>query len=79
MDPGLVATSRMQEGLRAQARLSGEDVGALEARIRTAMPLRRIATAEDVARMVLVLASPAAAYVSGAALTIDGAASALPH
>jgi NAD(P)-dependent dehydrogenase (short-subunit alcohol dehydrogenase family) len=79
INPGLVATTRMQEGLQAQARLSGEDVQALEARIRASLPLGRIATAEDVARMVLVLASPLAAYVSGAALTIDGAVSALPH
>ncbi len=79
VNPGLVATTRMQEGLQAQARMSGQDVKALEEQLRAGMPLGRIAVAEDVARMVLVLASPVAAYVSGAALKVDGAGVALGH
>ena len=79
VNPGLVATTRMQEGLAAQARMSGEDLKVLEDRLRAGLPLGRFATADDIARLVLVLASPVSAYVSGAALTIDGAVSALPH
>ncbi len=79
VNPGLVATTRMQEGLQAQSRMTGETVEALEERLRKGMPLGRLAQAEDVARMVVMLASPVAAYVSGAALTIDGAVTALPH
>ncbi|MFY9511486.1 MAG: SDR family oxidoreductase, partial [Rubrivivax sp.] len=73
VNPGLVATTRMQQGLQAQARMSGEDVQALQERLRQGMPLGRIAEPEDVAKAVLFLASPAAAYVSAAVLTVDGA------
>ncbi len=79
VNPGLVATTRMQEGLQAQSRMTGETVDALEERLRKGMPLGRLAQADDVARMVGMLASHVAAYVSGAALTIDGAVTALPH
>lgn len=73
VNPGLVATTRMQEGLQAQARMTGEAVEVLEERIRREMPLGRIAEPQDIARVVLFLASSAAAYVSGAVLTVDGA------
>ena len=45
---------------------------------RAASPLGRAGTPEDVARGVLLLASPLADYISGAALVIDGGASAGP-
>ena len=45
---------------------------------RTASALGRAGTPEDVARAVVMLASPLADYVSGAALVVDGGASAGP-
>jgi NAD(P)-dependent dehydrogenase (short-subunit alcohol dehydrogenase family) len=45
---------------------------------RAAAPLGRPGTPEDVARGVLMLASPLADFITGAAVVIDGGASAGP-
>ncbi|MFT3817917.1 MAG: SDR family oxidoreductase [Rubrivivax sp.] len=73
VNPGLVATGRMQEGLAAQARAGGQTVDAVLAEARERLPLGRICEPEEVARVVLFLASPLSSYVSGAVLTVDGA------
>ena len=39
-------------------------------------PLKRIGTAEEVAKAILYLASPDAGFITGAALAIDGGATA---
>jgi NAD(P)-dependent dehydrogenase (short-subunit alcohol dehydrogenase family) len=75
VNPGLVATERMLEGFSAQARLTGESMDSVRTSTISRMPLGRLAVAADVARVVLFLASDAAAYVSAAAVTVDGAAS----
>jgi 3-oxoacyl-[acyl-carrier protein] reductase len=43
---------------------------------RTMIPLKSIGTTDDVANAVLFLASPAAKYITGAELAIDGGVSA---
>jgi len=45
---------------------------AAQAAIAASLPLKRMATGEDIARAVLLLASPLAAYISGAQLRVDG-------
>jgi NAD(P)-dependent dehydrogenase (short-subunit alcohol dehydrogenase family) len=73
VNPGLVATTRLHEGLAAQSRLSGQSVEALLALATRNAPLGRLALAEDIANVVVFLASRQAAYVSGSVLTVDGA------
>jgi NAD(P)-dependent dehydrogenase (short-subunit alcohol dehydrogenase family) len=73
VNPGLVATTRLHEGLAAQSRLSGQSVEALLAQATRNAPLGRLALAEDIANVVVFLASRQAAYVSGSVLTVDGA------
>ena len=48
----------------------GDD--AAQARVAASLPLGRMATGEDVAQAALYLCSPAAAYISGAHLNVDG-------
>lgn len=74
VNPGMTATERMQEGLEAEARQTGKPVDELLQAKRRAMPLGRIATPEEIADVVVFLASKRAAYVSGAIVSLDGAA-----
>jgi 3-oxoacyl-[acyl-carrier protein] reductase len=71
--PGPTATERLLGGLGAAARAAGLDPGAYVERFgRENVPLGRIARPEEVARMIAVLASDAASFVTGAALQVDG-------
>jgi NAD(P)-dependent dehydrogenase (short-subunit alcohol dehydrogenase family) len=74
VNPGMTSTERMQEGLEAEARQTGKAVDELLQAKRRAMPLGRIATPEEIADVVVFLASKRAAYVSGAIVSLDGAA-----
>ena len=40
--------------------------------VKKRIPAKRIGTADDVAACVLFLASPAASYITGQVLTVDG-------
>ena len=74
VNPGMTATERMQEGLEAEARQTGRPVDELLAQKRRTLPLGRIATPAEIADVVVFLASKRAAYVSGAIVSLDGAA-----
>jgi NAD(P)-dependent dehydrogenase (short-subunit alcohol dehydrogenase family) len=74
VNPGLTATDRMQEGFEAEARQSGKTVAEILEQRTRAMPLGRLAQPEDIADTVVFLASKRASYVSGAVVSLDGAA-----
>ena len=73
VSPSLTDTTRVAEGLAADAAARG--IAPEEARDRTlaALPLGRMASAEEVADAVLFLASNRAAYITGTTLSVDGA------
>ena len=73
INPGATLTGRVQEGLDAESRMTGLDPEELLARMKARIPLGRLGTPEEVARVAVFLASDAASYVSGAIIPMDGA------
>ncbi|MEO8656195.1 MAG: SDR family oxidoreductase, partial [Ramlibacter sp.] len=74
VNPSLTLTDRLAEGFAVDARIrkiSPEEVLRLA---QAKMPLGRLALPEDIANAVVFLASPRAGYISGAVLSMDGAA-----
>ena len=77
INPGGTLTGRVQEGLAAESRMSGVSAEDLLERQQARIPLRRLGTPEEVAEVVLFLASPHASYVTGAIIPMDGGAAAV--
>jgi NAD(P)-dependent dehydrogenase (short-subunit alcohol dehydrogenase family) len=72
INPGATLTGRVQEGLAAEARMTGLAADEVLSRMRQRIPLGRLGTPEEVARVAVFLASDAASYVSGAIVPMDG-------
>jgi NAD(P)-dependent dehydrogenase (short-subunit alcohol dehydrogenase family) len=71
VNPGPVDTGRMETMLRQRARaMLGDEARWMELLAR--FPGKRAATPEEVADLIVFLASDRAAYISGCEVTIDG-------
>jgi 3-oxoacyl-[acyl-carrier protein] reductase len=73
VSPGPVETRRIQSIFETEARLTGMSVDAVRARWIAQVPLGRIACVEEVADVIVFLASPRAGYISGTVIQVDGA------
>ena len=73
INPGLTLTDRLQEGMLADARLQGISAEEAMQRAVAKIPMGRLAEPEEIARVVLFLASDAASYVTGINMSMDGA------
>lgn len=78
VNPGVTRTSRMLEGLQASARASGKTVEQLAEEQVKGIPIGRVAEPDEIASVVLFLASPLASYVTGAVIPMDGGKTSVP-
>ncbi|MCB0705638.1 MAG: SDR family oxidoreductase [Saprospiraceae bacterium] len=70
--PGATATDRLQEIISNKARKSGKSEEAVAEAMVSSIPLGRFAKPEEIGAVIAFLASPAAAYVSGVNIPVDG-------
>lgn len=70
--PGLTDTARLRSLMQTRADRSGKPLEEVNDAARSGVPLRRFADPAEIGRVVAFLASPAASYVSGVNLPVDG-------
>jgi len=70
--PGWTRTERVEDIMRARAKASGTDMEAEIAAQVASIPLQRMAGPEEFANVAVFLCSPAASYVHGAMIPVDG-------
>ncbi len=70
--PGYTLTGRLTEIIEKRAAASGASQETVESQFKSHVPARRFAEPAEVAAAVAFLASPAAGYISGVNLPVDG-------
>jgi NAD(P)-dependent dehydrogenase (short-subunit alcohol dehydrogenase family) len=70
--PGYVATSMQTREVEWEAKLRGADLEEVRRLYVADTPLGRLETPEDVAGVVVFLASPAADFITGEAINVNG-------
>lgn len=72
--PGWTDTARVASLLQQKSAATGASVDEVRNDIAANVPLGRIASAQEIANVVVFLASNSASYVTGAAIPVDGGA-----
>ena len=70
--PGFTRTARYDYVIQNKADITGQDFADVEKKLVSEIPMRRIGEPEDFAAAVAFLASPAAGYINGINLPVDG-------
>lgn len=70
--PGYTRTQRLDQILRDRAQAAGKSEEDIAQGMLATVPAGRFAQAEEIAAAIAFLASPAAAYINGVSLAVDG-------
>jgi 3-oxoacyl-[acyl-carrier protein] reductase len=70
--PGYTTTARLQVVIEGNARKRNVDNKKIEAEMIEGIPLKRFGDPQEIAAVAAFLASPAASYVNGVSIQVDG-------
>jgi 3-oxoacyl-[acyl-carrier protein] reductase len=70
--PGLTQTQRLTDLTKHTALAMNKDEALVEAQWKESIPMKRFGQPEEIANVIAFLASPAASYVNGANIAVDG-------
>jgi 3-oxoacyl-[acyl-carrier protein] reductase len=70
--PGFTKTARLDKLIEGRANRAGQTIEATEQEMFATIPARRFGTPKEIAAVAGFLATPAAAYVNGVSIPVDG-------
>jgi 3-oxoacyl-[acyl-carrier protein] reductase len=70
--PGSTHTPRIEQIVAARAQKSGKPAADVQRAMEAEVPMRRFAEPAEIAAAIAFLASPAASYITGVSLAVDG-------
>jgi 3-oxoacyl-[acyl-carrier protein] reductase len=70
--PGLTETQRLQGLIRHTAESMNREMDIVQSQMKESIPLKRFGKPEEIANMIVFLASPAASYINGTNIAVDG-------
>src|SRR5450432_1015277 len=70
--PGLTETQRLDELMKHTAAAVKKDMDVVGDQMKESIPMKRFGKPEEIANVIAFLASPAASYINGANIAVDG-------
>jgi 3-oxoacyl-[acyl-carrier protein] reductase len=70
--PGATKTGRLNEIMETKSQKTGKKMEDIEYEMAMQVPMQRVAQPEEIANAIVFLCSPAAAYINGINLPVDG-------